>query len=97
MKRFFTIALIGATAAVGSVAAAGEIDIHNNTSEEIRVKCTYVRSFEVHHGTSQKVSYKSNVHDVSCQAHDHDNRHIESRDFHFEHQDSHMSWNVGRH
>ena len=97
MHHFFMITTFCATAAVGSFAAAGEIDIHNNTAEDIRIKCSHVGSFEVHHGRSQRVSYRSNVHDVNCQAHDHDNRHIESRNFHFEDHHSRHSWNVGHH
>ena len=97
MKRFFAIVILCATAAVGSIAAAGEIEIHNTTAEDIRVNCTHVGSFEVHHGTSQRVTYKSKVHDVSCQIHDHDNRHVESRKFHFEDHHAKYSWDVDHH
>ena len=97
MHKFFSATAFCAAAMVGSIAAAGEIEIHNNTGDDIRIKCSYAGSFEVHHGSTRSVNYKSNVHDVSCQAHDHGNRHIESRNFHFEHHNSHHSWNVGHH
>lgn len=97
MQRLFLISVFCATATVGSMAAAGEIIIHNNTAEDIRVKCSHVQSFEVHHGNSQRVTYQSNVHDVSCEAHDHNNHHVESRHFHFENHHARYSWNIGHH
>ena len=96
MRKLFLIATFCATATVGSIAAAGEIHIQNSTGEDIRIKCSYVGSFKVHNGSTQKVSYKSNVHNARCQAHDHDNRHIETRNFNFDHQHN-FSWNVGHH
>lgn len=96
MRHAFFLIVLFTSAALGSTLAAGEIHIHNDTGGDIYIDCTYVNRFEVHHGSSRKVSYKANVHDVRCEAHDHHNRrHIETRDFHFVDHHSRFTWNVG--
>lgn len=78
-------------------AIAGEVVVVNQSGEDVRVKCTYVRSFHLHAGRQRVLSFRSSVHDVRCSAHDHHNQHIAGESFHFQGHHDRFVWRIGHH
>ena len=92
----FPIVLVS-SAALGSTLSAAQIHVHNNAGEDVYINCSHVNTFKIHNGASRTVSYKSNVHEVRCEAHDHHNNHLDTRNFHFADHHSQITWNIGHH
>lgn len=97
MKILKISAVVFAAAAMFGSAIAGEVVVVNDSGEDVRVECTYVRSFHLHAGRQRVLSFRSSVHDVHCRAHDDHNRHIAGESFHFKGDHDRFVWRIGHH